>query len=137
MRIGLRLRQLRHEAGITADDMAARLGISKSYLNMLESGRKAVKVQVVRQWAEALGKEAKIILVDRDTGDQALVVPLELEPLVQRLLILDNERLSLSLRFLNALVRLPRDMVPSARSFVTGLEDLVDTTSRARKPGAR
>jgi len=50
--IGQRLRELRHDRGHSQADFARRLGISGSYLNLIEKGRRAVQLPLL--W-KALG----------------------------------------------------------------------------------
>ncbi len=51
---GLKLKQKRSEAGISLDELAHKVGISKSYLNEIEKGKKYPKTPKVAMLAEAL-----------------------------------------------------------------------------------
>lgn len=51
---GLRLRQFRRERGIKQATLAAEVGISASYLNLIEGGKRRVAGSLLRRLAEAL-----------------------------------------------------------------------------------
>lgn len=53
--VGARLRQKRASLGLTQAQMAQRLNISASYLNLIEHGRRKASAQVLTQAAQALG----------------------------------------------------------------------------------
>lgn len=50
-----RVKRLRIEKGIRAEDIANRLGISKSYYSMLENGHRPLKLEHAQEIARALG----------------------------------------------------------------------------------
>ncbi len=52
---GLRLRELRIAAGLSREDLAQRLGSTRSYVNKLESGRHAPGQEMSAKLAAALG----------------------------------------------------------------------------------
>ena len=52
--VGFRLRQRRRERGIRQTALAAELGISPSYLNLIEHGKRHVAGALLRKAAEAL-----------------------------------------------------------------------------------
>lgn len=51
---GLKLKQLRHECGLSTYDLAARTGLSPSYINEIEKGKKYPKIEKVFALAKAL-----------------------------------------------------------------------------------
>jgi hypothetical protein len=53
--LGLKLRKLRQEKGLSLTDLAARAGISVSYLSEIEGGRKHPKPEKLIRLAQALG----------------------------------------------------------------------------------
>ncbi len=57
MQIGGKLRRLRQERRLTQSQMAAELGISPSYLNLIESNRRPVTARVLVQLADKLRVE--------------------------------------------------------------------------------
>lgn len=74
---GLKLKQLRAEAGLSTYDLANRTGLSPSYLNEIEKGKKYPKTEKIFALAQAL-----------DTDYDALVslkVSKQLEPVVELL----------------------------------------------------
>jgi len=55
---GARIRALRLETGIAQADLARQAGISPSYLNLIEHGRRPIGGRVLARLAEALGADA-------------------------------------------------------------------------------
>jgi len=53
--IGPKIRDRRHELGITQVGLAARLGISPSYLNLIEGNKRSIAGTLLRRIAEELG----------------------------------------------------------------------------------
>ncbi|MEM1316472.1 MAG: helix-turn-helix transcriptional regulator, partial [Pseudomonadota bacterium] len=53
--IGLRIRERRLSAGLRQGDLARRIGISPSYLNLIERNKRRVSPDIARRAAEALG----------------------------------------------------------------------------------
>jgi predicted transcriptional regulator/DNA-binding XRE family transcriptional regulator len=55
--LGSRLRHLRHERNLSQVDLAEQLGISPSYLNLIEHNRRPVTVALLFKLSEALGAD--------------------------------------------------------------------------------
>ncbi len=53
---GLKLRQLRHEKGYSLVELAEKAGISISYINEIEKGKKYPKAEKIMTLAKALNK---------------------------------------------------------------------------------
>lgn len=66
--IGPRLRRLRNEAGQTQAEMAKVLGISTSYVNMLEKNERSVSVPVLLRLLESYGVDWRDIAAEDDTA---------------------------------------------------------------------
>jgi predicted transcriptional regulator/DNA-binding XRE family transcriptional regulator len=66
--IGPRLRRLRKETKQTQSDMAKVLGISNSYVNMLEKNERSVSVPVLLRLLDAYGVDWRDIADDEDTA---------------------------------------------------------------------
>lgn len=66
MRIGGKLRRLRQEKRLTQAQMAAELGISPSYLNLIESDRRPVTVRVLLRLAERFQVELGSLSSEND-----------------------------------------------------------------------
>ena len=66
MQIGGKLRRLRQERRLTQTQMAQELGISPSYLNLIESNRRPVTVRVLVQLADKLRVEIASLASDDD-----------------------------------------------------------------------
>ncbi len=56
------LRRLRHEKGLSQDDLAYEAEVSRSYLSQLEKGTYYASLKIVARLAEALGVEAAELL---------------------------------------------------------------------------
>src|SRR5664279_4990587 len=66
MRIGGRLRRLRQERHLTQAEMARDLGISASYLTLLESNQRPVTVRVLLRLVERFHVDLKDFTSDTD-----------------------------------------------------------------------
>ncbi len=64
--VGPQLRQLRRDHGETQAQMARRLGISASYVNLLESNQRSLSVQVLVTLTEEYGVEWRTLLGHRE-----------------------------------------------------------------------
>ena len=56
------LRRLRHEKGLSQDDLAYEAEVSRSYLSQLEKGAFYASVKIIEKLAEALGVEPDELL---------------------------------------------------------------------------
>lgn len=68
--IGLRMREKRRALGLTQAELAQAAGVSTSYLNQIENGKRPVAGALLRRFAEALG--ASLSELD-DAGDARLI----------------------------------------------------------------
>jgi CO/xanthine dehydrogenase Mo-binding subunit len=59
---GLHLRRLRHEKGLSQDDLAYEAEVSRSYLSQLEKGAFYASLKIIGKLAEALGVEPAELL---------------------------------------------------------------------------
>lgn len=55
-KLGVLLRQAREAAGLTQEELAERLGTPKSTISKIENRAEDVRLTLLRQYAEALGK---------------------------------------------------------------------------------
>lgn len=55
MQVGLRIKELRAEAGLSQDALAYAIDMSRSYLAEVETGKRNVSVQNLERIAEGLG----------------------------------------------------------------------------------
>lgn len=92
--VGHRLRELRHDRGHSQADFARRLGISASYLNLIEKGRRAVQLPLLWKALELLQVESESFLdsLGEQPVEQSLAELLD-EPL-WRTLNLDQDDLA-------------------------------------------
>ncbi len=74
--VGTRIRQQRHEIGITQSDLARRAGISPSYLNLIEWNKRAVSNRLLQRISEALGVPAETLdgAIERRLHDELLEI---------------------------------------------------------------
>ena len=64
------LRRLRHEKGLSQDDLAYEAEVSRSYLAQLEKGAYYASLKIVGRLADALGAEpAELLKVGRGKRD--------------------------------------------------------------------
>ncbi|THD77327.1 MAG: XRE family transcriptional regulator [Phenylobacterium sp.] len=66
--LGARLKRLRRELGLTQTRMAEDLGVSPSYLNLLERNQRPVTAQVLLRLAEAYDLDLKSLASDSEGG---------------------------------------------------------------------
>jgi len=66
--LGARLKRLRRELGLTQTRMAEDLGVSPSYLNLLERNQRPVTAQVLLRLAEAYDLDLKSLSGDPEAG---------------------------------------------------------------------
>ena len=62
------LRRLRHEKGLSQDDLAYEAEVSRSYLSQLEKGAFYASLKIVGKLAEALGVEPTELLGLPESG---------------------------------------------------------------------
>ena len=62
------LRRLRHEKGLSQDDLAYEAEVSRSYLSQLEKGAFYASLKIVGKLAEALGVEPAELLRLPESG---------------------------------------------------------------------
>ena len=71
--LGARLKRLRRELDITQARMAEELGVSASYLNLLERNQRPVTAQVLLRLADAYDLDLRTLATDGDAaGAQGL-----------------------------------------------------------------
>ncbi|WGU39969.1 short-chain fatty acyl-CoA regulator family protein [Phenylobacterium sp. NIBR 498073] len=66
--LGARLKRLRRDLGLTQTRMAEDLGVSPSYLNLLERNQRPVTAQVLLRLAEAYDLDLKSLATDPEDG---------------------------------------------------------------------
>ncbi len=69
MSLGLRLKTLRKSSGMTQQSLAERVGVSRIYIQALESNRRLPSMKLLQKLAQALGVEAADI-VETFKGDR-------------------------------------------------------------------
>src|ERR1700743_1572120 len=69
--LGARLKRMRRDLGITQTRMPEDLGVSPSYLNLLERNQRPVTAQVLLRLAEAYDLDLKSLSSDPEGGARA------------------------------------------------------------------
>ena len=59
-KIGALLKQAREEAGLTQQELAARLNTKKSAISRIENHAEGIKLSTLEKFANALGKELRL-----------------------------------------------------------------------------
>src|SRR3954462_9853359 len=69
--LGARMKRLRRDLGLTQTRMAEDLGVSPSYLNLLERNQRPVTAQVLLRLAEAYDLDLRTLSSDPEGGGAA------------------------------------------------------------------
>ncbi|MGN0162562.1 MAG: helix-turn-helix domain-containing protein [Candidatus Ornithomonoglobus sp.] len=69
MNVGLRIKELREQKGITVNKLANLAGISQSYLRDVELGKKNPTVETLSYFCDALGVSMKYFFDDNIEGN--------------------------------------------------------------------
>ncbi|MGN0181505.1 MAG: helix-turn-helix domain-containing protein [Candidatus Ornithomonoglobus sp.] len=69
MNVGLRIKELREQKGITVNKLANLAGISQSYLRDVELGKKNPTVETLSYFCDALGVSMKYFFDDNTEGN--------------------------------------------------------------------
>jgi len=59
-KIGVMLKQAREEAGLTQEELAARLNTKKTAISRIENHAEDIKLSTLEKFARALGKQLKL-----------------------------------------------------------------------------
>lgn len=62
-KIGVVLRQLRKESGITQEELAKKLNTKKSVISRIENHAEDIRLSTLNRYAETLGRSLKILLI--------------------------------------------------------------------------
>ena len=65
-KIGVVLRQLRKESGITQEELAKKLKTKKSVISRIENHAEDIRLSTLNKYAETLGRSLKIQLVSNN-----------------------------------------------------------------------
>jgi transcriptional regulator with XRE-family HTH domain len=68
----LRIKELRKAKGLTIDDLAAIVGMSRSYVNELENGKKTINGRRLEQFAKALDVTIYDLIDDADASAEIM-----------------------------------------------------------------
>ena len=62
-RFGQRLRELRHEKGLSQEELALQCGLDRSYVGQIERGERNLSLENIHKLADALGVPASELLL--------------------------------------------------------------------------
>ena len=109
-RLGVRVKELRKEAGLTLDELAGRSGVSRAMISKLERGEKNPTLVIAARLAEGLGVSLSRLAGVEERREVVLV------PKERRMVLRDPEtgfeRQSLSPTFAGRGVEFLRNVVP-------------------------
>src|ERR1700748_3105428 len=83
--LGARLRRMRRDMGITQTRMAEDLGVSPSYLNLLERNQRPVTAQVLLRLADAYDIDIRSLSSDQEASDARDLAEVFADPLFRDL----------------------------------------------------
>ena len=66
----LRIKELRTKAGLTVEQLADKMGVSKSYLSEMENGKKRINADRIESCAKALGVRPFDLLNDPSISEE-------------------------------------------------------------------
>lgn len=89
--LGARLKRLRRDLGLTQTRMAEDLGVSPSYLNLLERNQRPVTAQVLLRLAEAYDLDLKTLAADPETNGATGLAEIFADPLFRDLALPRHE----------------------------------------------
>lgn len=118
MPAGLRLRQRRREQGVTQAALASSVGISASYLNLIEHGKREVAGALLRRLAEALDVEVAALTGHEDLRLAEELAELAADPVLHDLALDQNGAQEIVARrpdWARAIVRLNRRYQAASR----------------------
>lgn len=72
--------------GLTQAEVAAKLGLAKSYVSEIEAGKRPVSLQTIRRYAKLLGVPASSLLFFMEEFEDNEYVPSEKGPLQEKAL---------------------------------------------------
>jgi transcriptional regulator with XRE-family HTH domain len=75
LKIGRKIRRLRFQNGLTLQKVAERTGLTKSYLSMLELGKKSPAIATLSKIAQALSVDIAAFFEQKRSEDKIVVTP--------------------------------------------------------------
>lgn len=70
--VGMRIREIREEKKLSLEELGNRIGITKSYMSRLETGKKPINLKNLHLIAEALGVDVTDLFPDKERVDNPL-----------------------------------------------------------------
>lgn len=97
MDIGLRIKEIREQNGLSISELAEGAGISKSFLREVESGAKNITVNKLMDICNYLG----ISLIDFFNKESSIELTLGQRQIIQRIKSLHQEEVDIILKLVN------------------------------------
>ncbi len=88
---GARIKRLRRELGLTQGRMAGELGVSVSYLNLIEANQRPLTARLVLKLAEVYDIDVRALASDRDEGAAAELTEAFADPILKEHSLTRNE----------------------------------------------
>lgn len=126
--IGIRIRRRRVQAGLSQAQLARQLGISASYLNLIENNKRAIGGALLRRIGERLGIDMAVLSGDSEERAIAVMGEMLADPLLAGIEIEPAEVRALVARFPEA----ADAMVRLYRAYADGAEEIERLRHRLR-----
>ncbi len=75
--LGATIRQYRQQRGLTQQELAAKIGLSRTYINQIEQGQRNVSIRAVLHIAAALGTPISLLLKPLEKYPEFYSLPME------------------------------------------------------------
>jgi DNA-binding XRE family transcriptional regulator len=75
--LGATIRQYRQQQGLTQQELAARIGLSRTYINQIEHGQRNVSIRAVLHIAAALETPISLLLKPLEKYPELYALPME------------------------------------------------------------
>jgi transcriptional regulator with XRE-family HTH domain len=69
-RVGRAIRELRERAGLSQEELAAESGLHRTYISLVERGRRNITVEALSQIAEALNVYPSRLVAEAEKGSE-------------------------------------------------------------------
>ena len=74
LKIGRKIRKIRNQSELTLEEVAGRTGFTKSYLSMVESGKKSPPIATLSKIAQALSVDMAVFFEKRNPAEHLTLV---------------------------------------------------------------
>ena len=84
--VGMKIRKLREEMGLTQEDLAKSVGLSSEFISLLELGRRSPSLESLSRIAKFLDKEISFFILEKTESFDSLIQGDKLDTKTRRLL---------------------------------------------------